>query len=245
MTDLERRRAALPEKELIAAVAKFVTQAQGVVRAAKTELEISDEKIAQIRREREQKNAALVRLVEKDVQAQVMSLSENLLYGAGSGYQAVKLPYVGGLSMIALVPEAGQLGAFERGLDGLSLRRIVSGLSAAQVILSMPRFSFRSQAQLRSTLRELGMPIAFTDRADFSGITKQASLQISDVVHQAFIAVDESGTEAAAATAVLMRPTSVPAKPLELRIDRPFMFLIQDDETGALLFLGRVSDPTA
>jgi serpin B len=179
------------------------------------------------------------------VQADLMSQSENLAYGAGDGYQAVRLPYAGGLSMVVMVPNAGKLSTFESGLDGVALRRIVNGLSGTQVVLSMPKFSFRSKAQLKDALGELGMPIAFTDRADFSGMTKQESLEIADVIHQAFIAVDEKGTEAAAATAVVMRSVSAPLQPVELRIDRPFLFLIQDDETGAILFMGRVADPKA
>jgi len=179
-----------------------------------------------------------------DVQAKLMSQSENVPYAAGPGYQAVRLRYAGGLSMVVVVPDAGRLGSFERGLDGAALRRIVTGLDPTQVILSMPRFSFRSTAQLKDALGQMGMPIAFTDRANFSGMTKQEPLEIADVVHQAFIAVDENGTEAAAATGVVMRATSAPLKPVELRIDRPFLFLIQDDETGAVLFMGRVADPT-
>ncbi len=179
-----------------------------------------------------------------EVQAQLMSESENLPYGAGDGYQALRLPYVGGLSMVVIVPDAGKLGAVERGLGGATLRRIVNGLSGTHVVLSMPKFSFRSKAQLKGALGELGMPIAFTDRADFSGMTKQEPLEIADVIHQAFIAVDEKGTEAAAATGVVMRATAAPLKQVELRIDRPFLFVIQDDETGTILFMGRVADPT-
>jgi serpin B len=179
-----------------------------------------------------------------DVQAQLMSQSEELLYGAGTGYQAVRLPYVGGLSMVVIVPDAGKLGSFERGLDGAALRRIVSGLKSAHVMLSLPKFSFRSKAQLKDALSELGMPIAFSGRADFSAMTKQEPLEIADVLHQAFIAVDEKGTEAAAATAVVMRGTAAPLDQVALTIDRPFLFLIQDDETGAILFMGRLADPT-
>lgn len=179
-----------------------------------------------------------------EVQAQLMSESENLPYGAGDGYQAVRLRYVGGLSMVVVIPDAGKLSAFERGLDGATLRRIVNALSGTQVVLSMPKFSFRSKAQLKDSLGELGMPVAFTDRADFSGMTRREPLEIADVIHQAFIAVDEKGTEAAAATGVVMRATAAPLKQVELKIDRPFLFLIQDDETGTILFLGRVADPT-
>jgi serpin B len=174
-----------------------------------------------------------------------MRQSENLAYGAGDGYQAVRLPYAGGLSMVVIVPDAGKLGSFERGLDGAALRRIANDLKSAQVALTMPKFSFRSNAMLKAALGELGMPIAFTDRADFSGMTKQEPLEIAEVIHQAFIAVDEKGTEAAAATAVVMRLTSAPDRVVELKIDRPFVFLIQDDETGAILFMGRLADPRA
>lgn len=179
-----------------------------------------------------------------DVQAPLMGLRDSLAYGAGDGYRAVRLPYVGGLSMVVLVPDAGKLGAFERGLDGAALRRIVGGLRPTHVILSMPKFTFRSQAQLAAALSEMGMPLAFADRADLSRITKQEHLEIAAVAHQAFIAVDENGTEAAAATGVVARVTSALVGQIELRIDRPFLFLIQDDETGAVLFLGRVLDPT-
>ena len=88
------------------------------------------------------------------------------------------------------------------------------------------------------------MPIAFTGDADFSGMTTEEPLEIADVIHQAFIAVDEKGTEAAAATAVVMRATGLPAGSVTLRVDRPFLYAIQDDATGAVLFMGRVSDPT-
>jgi serpin B len=179
------------------------------------------------------------------VQAQLMSLSEALAYGAGGGYQAVRLPYVGGVSMVVIVPDAGKLDPLERSLDGAMLRRIANGLSSAQVTLSMPKFSFRSSALLKDALSEMGMGVAFSGRADFSGMTKQEPLVIADVIHQAFIAVDEKGTEAAAATAVVMRATSAPQRPVELKIDRPFLFLIQDDETGAILFMGRLVDPSA
>jgi serpin B len=189
--------------------------------------------------------AAFHRADGSEVQAELMSQSETLAYGAGDGYQAVRLPYAGGLSMVVIVPDAGKLASFERGLDGATLRRITTGLSAAQVSLSMPKFTFRSKAQLKDALGELGMPIAFTDRADFSGMTKQEPLEIADVIHQAFIAVDEKGTEAAAATAVVMRLTSAPERVVQLTIDRPFLFLIQDDETGATLFMGRLADPKA
>jgi serpin B len=102
-----------------------------------------------------------------------------------------------------------------------------------------------TQADLAGTLQALGMPLAFDpDRADFSGMTDQERLSISSVIHQANIDVDEKGTEAAAATAVVMRTTAAPAEPVALQVDRPFLFALRDTRTGAILFLGRVSDPT-
>ncbi len=180
-----------------------------------------------------------------NVSAQMMSLAEHLRYSAGDGYEVVAIPYVGGLSMVLIVPSQGGTAAFERGLDGARLRRAIGALGDAQVKLTMPKFQFRSRAQLKDALGALGMPIAFTDRADFTAITKEEPLTIADVVHQAFIAVDEKGTEAAAATGIVFRATAAPQKVVELTVDRPFVFVIQDDETGTILFMGRVTDPTS
>lgn len=179
------------------------------------------------------------------VDAQLMHQFETLRYGTGDGYQLVAMPYAGGLSMIAIVPDAGRFAAVEGALDGAKLRGSIDGMKPRAVNLWLPKFTFRSEARLKDALGAMGMPIAFSDSADFSGMTKEESLTIDEVLHQAFIAVDEKGTEAAAATAVVMRATSAPASPVELRVDRPFIFAIQDDETGALLFMGRVTDPTA
>ncbi len=179
------------------------------------------------------------------VQAQLMHLAEQLRYTKGDGYQAVELPYAGGLAMIALVPDTGRLGAFESSLDGARLRTVVSALRPTAVDLRLPKFSFRTEARLAGALAALGMPLAFTSDADFSAMTRQERLEIAEVLHQAFIAVDEKGTEAAAATAVVMRATAAPAEPVALRIDRPFLYIIQDTATGAVLFMGRVIDPTA
>jgi serpin B len=109
----------------------------------------------------------------------------------------------------------------------------------------MPRFEFDSEFSLKDTLAGMGMPVAFTDDADLSGMTGNPELFISDVIHKAFVAVDEAGTEAAAATAVIMDLTAVPEPPMEVSIDRPFVFLIRDIETGAILFVGRVLNPEA
>ncbi len=181
-----------------------------------------------------------------EVEAQLMGLSQSLAYASSDGYQAVELPYVGGsLAMLVIVPDEGAFTEVESSLDGAFLREVIVSLGRQQVNLRFPRFEFRAQAQLKPALSELGMPIAFTDEADFSAMTPEGDdLLIQDVIHEAFISVDEEGTEAAAATAVIVGVTSAPMDPVELTVDRPFLFAIRDTETGALLFLGRVVDPT-
>ncbi|MDA0336515.1 MAG: serpin family protein, partial [bacterium] len=168
-------------------------------------------------------------------------------YAAGDGYQAVELPYAGQVSMIVIAPEAGQFRAFEDGLDGAVLRGIVNGLGDYRVALKMPRFEVSAEAGLSDVLKEMGMPLAFQapgpdSGADFAGIDGRRDLFLQDVVHKAFVSVDEAGTEAAAATGVVAGVTSAP-QPATLDVDRPFLFLIRDRETGAVLFLGRVVDP--
>lgn len=187
------------------------------------------------------------RLDRSEVRAQLMQLDGRLNYGRGAGYETVALPYFGGLSMIVIVPERGTFASFEQSLrDGARLREVVASLKDATVKLRMPKFTFRDQTMLKAALSELGMPIAFTEDADFSGMTPRGKeLFIRDVVHEGFISVDEEGTEAAAATAVIMEAVSAPLVRAELTVDRPFVFLIRDDQTGAILFMGRVVDPSS
>lgn len=174
----------------------------------------------------------------------LMHQVERLGYAAGQGYQVVELPYDGGeLSMVILVPAEGQFEAFEEGLDAARIESILQELSYRQVALGMPKFEIESSFSLVDALSALGMPVAFSEDADFSGMTGNRELTIGEVVHKAFVSVDEAGTEAAAATAVMMELTAAPAEPVEVTIDRPFMFAIRDIQTGALLFVGRVVDP--
>jgi serpin B len=176
----------------------------------------------------------------------MMTQTESLGYVDGGGYQAVELPYDGGeLSMVILLPVPGDFGAFEETLNAQRVDAIINDLQYIQVALTMPRFEFDSEFDLNDTLADMGMPIAFTENADFSGMTGKPELFISDVVHKAFVAVDEAGTEAAAATAVEMALTSIPPPPVEVTIDHPFIFLIRDIETGTILFIGRVLNPGA
>jgi len=178
------------------------------------------------------------------VSVPMMKQTESFGYAEGEGYQAVELLYDGGeLSMVILLPEAGNFEAFEEELQAQQVSDIISVLQPTEVALTMPRFEFDSEFSLKDTLAEMGMPIAFTENADFSEMTGKPELLISDVVHKAFVAVDEAGTEAAAATAVPMELTAVPEPPLEVTIDRPFIFLIRDIKTGSVLFVGRVMNP--
>lgn len=177
----------------------------------------------------------------------MMKQTESFGYTAGQGYQAVELPYDGGeLSMVILLPASGNFAAFEKGLEAEQVSDIISELQPSEVALTMPKFKFESQFSLKDTLARMGMPTAFSpSEADFSGMTRNRELFISDVLHKAFVAVDEAGTEAAAATAVIMEFTAMPETPVEVTIDRPFIFLIRDIETGAILFVGRVLNPEA
>jgi serpin B len=111
----------------------------------------------------------------------------------------------------------------------------------------MPKFEFESDFSLKQALSALGMAEAFSGSADFSGMTCNNDLFIGDVIHKAFVSVDENGTEAAAATAVMMvmsAPGPAPEEPVTVTIDRPCIFLIRDIETGAILFIGRVMNPS-
>jgi serpin B len=172
----------------------------------------------------------------------MMKQTESFGYTEGEGYQAVELPYDGGeLSVVILLPASGNLEAFEEGLQAQQVDAIINDLQLTEVALTMPRFEFDSEFSLKDTLAGMGMPIAFSSGADFSGMTGKLELFISDVVHKAFVAVDEAGTEAAAATSVIVTCSMPP----QVTIDRPFIFLIRDIDTGAILFVGRILNPSA
>ena len=163
----------------------------------------------------------------------------------GVRYQAVELPYMGeGLAFVVLLPEREGFAAFEEALDTEALLGILAGLRRAQVELALPKFSFTSGFQLKAALGALGMLRAFTDAADFSGMDGARDLHIDEVYHKAFIEVSEEGTEAAAATGVAIALAVAPQQSVVVRVDHPFLFLIRDRVTGAVLFLGRVLDPS-
>jgi len=174
----------------------------------------------------------------------MMSQTESFSYAEGDGYQAVELLYDGGeLSMVILLTQAGHFEAFEEALGAQQVDGIMGRLEPGQVALTIPKFEFESDFSLKETLATMGMPVAFSRDANFSGMTGNHDLFIADVIHKAFVSVDEAGTEAAAATAVVMKLTAVPEEPVEVTIDRPFIFLIRDIETDTILFVGRIFNP--
>ncbi len=161
--------------------------------------------------------------------------------------QILELPYVDGdLSMLLLLPtEKDGLAQLENSLNGENLDFWRQHLFPEKIDVYLPQFKMSSGFRLKKTLAEMGMPDAFGENADFSGMDGTRELLISAIIHKAFVEVNEEGTEAAAATAVVMRGRGLaPAPPSEFRADHPFLFLIRDNQTGSILFLGRVIDPS-
>jgi serpin B len=177
----------------------------------------------------------------------MMHQEDSFPYARGDGWQAIELPYEGeDLGMLILVPDRGRFAEIEGHLDAAGLTALVGALADREVRLSLPRWTLAGTTfSLKEALSELGMASAFTPEADFSAITGARDLWIDDVLHQAFVKVDESGTEAAAATAVPLTLAAAPGDTVVLDVDRPFLYLIRDRPTGAVLFLGRVMDPSA
>ncbi len=167
------------------------------------------------------------------------------LYARGDGYQAAVLPYRGGGLAMAVVLPDGPLAALRPAITAGGMRGLLTGASRYQVTLSLPRFRVEAAFDLVPVLRQLGVTEAFTSRADFSGITEAERLLINAVAHKAYVDVDEQGTEAAAATAIVFRPTAAFRAPpsVTLTVDRPFLFAIIHTRTGLPLFVGQVSHP--
>jgi serpin B len=170
----------------------------------------------------------------------------NLPYIQGDGYQAVELPYQGNsAAMDIILPETGNFQNFESALDAGKLIGIFNSMQSTPIALGLPKFTFTTDFSLHDQLQTLGMTDAFDpNKADFSGMTGNHDLYIGNVIHKAFVAVDEKGTEAAAATAVIMQTMSAPAQQkVHLVVDHPFIFVIRDLKSGQILFIGRVLNP--
>jgi len=183
----------------------------------------------------------------RTVEVPVMGQKESLRYAEGDGYQAVELPYDGDeLALVVLLPAAGDFAKFEAGLSADRVAAILGDLATARVSLGLPKFNYDSTFGLAKTLADMGMPGAFVSgQADFSAIAGNRELFISDVIHEAIVAVNEKGTEAAAATAVPIAASAMPGREVVFLANRPFVFLIHDLQTGAILFVGRVLNPAA
>uniref|UniRef100_A0A672J151 Alpha-1-antitrypsin homolog n=1 Tax=Salarias fasciatus TaxID=181472 RepID=A0A672J151_SALFA len=142
----------------------------------------------------------------------------------------VRLPYKGNTSMIIVLPDEGKM------------KEVEDGFTMEVVDLSLPKFSISAEASLEQILEELGVTYAFSDFADFSGLSEDIKLVVSKVSHQAVLSVDETGTEAAAATTVELLPTSLPKS---VKLNRPFLVFIVDSSTESILFMGKINNPTA
>ena len=178
------------------------------------------------------------------VKAQMMNEIDDFNYAETDSLQILELPYQGNeLSMLILLPKKDDLRTIEGSLTLEKLSEYKGMLGNEKVDVSIPRFKFETKYFMADDLIKMGMPAAFSN-ADFSGMTGHQDLFIGQVIHQAFVEVNEEGTEAAAATAVTMEAGAMPQAPKEFNANHPFIFLIQEKETGDILFMGRVSDPT-
>ena len=191
-------------------------------------------------------------LDKSTVQAPIMSLNKpdslvQMRYTYQSGFRALDFPYKGDrLVMTVILPDVDSFASVEKALSPAMLNQAFSALNPRKLKVSIPKFKFTyGTASLTDAFKALGMQDAFSSQlADFSAIDGSKSLSVGDIYHKAFISVDENGTEAAAATAAIME-TSLAEQPVIFVVDRPFIFVIRDRTTGAILFIGRILNPLA
>ena len=180
------------------------------------------------------------------VQVSMMNQQARFGYGEADSLQVLEMPYVGQeLSMVVLLPkESAGLGDLEKTLTAENVSKWLSGVHKQEVIVAVPKFKMTHKFNMGAVLQAMGMTDAFSPQADFSGMTGRRDLFISAVVHQAYVDVNEEGTEAAAATGVTMKLTSIaPGRVPVFRADHPFLFLNRDIRSGSILFLGRMTNP--
>ena len=186
---------------------------------------------------------------QRSVKIPMMYQESKFNYMEDDSLQAIEMPYEGDkLSMIVLLPKNRYgIKKIENSLDSLNLQDLISQMTIQKVKVYFPKFKFETSYELKDILTSMGMPDAFNDNADFSGIDGAKDLRISKVIHKAYVDVNEKGTEAAAVTAVVMvltcSPNSNPSKPLIFRADHPFIFFIVDRSTHAILFMAKVMNP--
>jgi serpin B len=179
------------------------------------------------------------------VNVPMMSQTETFNYVQAEDFELLEMAYVEDeLSMLIFLPKKFDgLSEFEKTLTSENLSQWLTKLRKTKVIVSVPRFKVTSEFGLSDVLKSMGIKDAFTRQADFSGMSGMKDLFISAVLHKAYVDVTEEGTEAAAATGIVVGVTSVQPPPPEFRADHPFVFLIRDNRTGSILFIGRVLNP--
>ena len=183
---------------------------------------------------------------DKKVQADMMWQSEHLGYCKDDSAAVLSVPYKDDeLSMLVVLPkDAEGLAKVEKELSAGQIDKWVAALKDKKVDVLLPKFKVEFEASLKDPLKKLGMVDAFSrDKADFTGMTAEDELYISHVLHKAYVSVNEAGTEAAAATAVIMALKLEDAEVVEFHADRPFLFVIRETKTGAVLFIGRLMNP--
>lgn len=182
----------------------------------------------------------------------MMHQRNHFRYAAGDGYQAIELPYLNQTAaMVILLPRDDRFQEVEQRLSGEWVHDLVGRLGDQDVVLTMPKFTYEPALSLTQILRDMGMPDAFSkDAADFSGILEKSEAEwvwIGELLHKGFIDVNEQKTEAAAVTVIIIEVEKGvekgPPPPIVMKIDRPFIFVIRDVETGVILFVGRVMNP--
>lgn len=188
-------------------------------------------------------------MVSKDasVQVPIMKQKASYAYYEDETIQALDMPYKGDLSMLVVLPQKKNgLSEIETGWSEDNYTTVISHLHTVDVQVGFPKFKLETSYSLKPILDSMGLSICFSDAADFSGISTTEQLKISEVIHKAFVAVDEEGTEAAAATAVgMMKSCAMPTRPKVFNADQPFMFFIRNRKTGTILFSGRLSHPVS
>jgi serpin B len=176
------------------------------------------------------------------IEVPTMQLAESLDYAHTDGWQAVGLPALGGVQAVVLLPDS-RLADAEPALTGERLAAILGTLGRQRIALSMPKFRLSMRADLVRALTELGVRKVFTNDAELDGITS-SRLAVHAVLHESVLNVDEQGIEGAAATAVLMRTVAAMiGRPVTVQVDRPFLLLVRHQESGAVYFMARVTEP--
>jgi serpin B len=179
-------------------------------------------------------------------QTQMMHTSAKFAYSSNKNFQAINMPYKNSdLSMVVIMPSVEQFDEFEKTLNAQKIEEIISTLQEQSIDLTFPKFKFETDFSFVEPLVKLGILNAFAPlSANFSGIDGTREIFISNIIQKAYISVDEFGTEAAAATAATMKTTAMKTdSPLVVNIDHPFIFIIRNQKTGTILFIGRLLNP--